>query len=274
MKTVIVPVDFSANSANAALFAGGLATFYGASLCLYHVYELPAAIGDFSYPVFDAAEMQAAAEHDMDLFRQQVEGQLNATLKISTRTELNTLQEGLEALCKETKAELVVMGLSGRGTLTRLIVGSNTIRTIYNLTCPVLVVPPGAAFSPVQKIGFACDYKEIVKNTPLDLLKQVVKDFNAELHVLNVDYHNRNFSPEMIQESFDIGEILKDIKPEYHNIDSEDVTEGINWLADRRKLDIIVVVPKKHQLVQRIFQRSHTKDLLFHTHIPVLCMHQ
>jgi hypothetical protein len=164
--------------------------------------------------------------------------------------------------------------LSGKNALTRLIVGSNTIKTIHYLKCPILVVPPKAEFIPVRKIGFACDYKEVVQNTPLALLKKIVTDFRAELHVMNVDFEDRNFEPSMQQERFLLNELLKDIKPEYHKIESKDITLGINAFADFAKLDWIVVIPKKHTLVQKIFNRSHTQQLLYHTTIPILCIHE
>lgn len=274
MKTVIVPVDFSANAANAAVFAGELASFYGADLWLYYAYELPVAVGDFAYPVFDVKEMQQAAEHDMEVFKTSLESKFKTPVKINSRSELNVLQDGLAALCDSLKPDLVVMGLSGKNALTRLVVGSNTIKAIYELKYPVLVIPPKATFIPVRRIGFACDYRQVEQNAPLALLKKMVHDFNAELHVLNVDYHNRNFSPDMLHESFVLGDLIRDLKPEYHNIESEDITEGINWFAARAKLDMIIVIPKKHQLIQRMFNRSHTRDLIFHTHTPVLCMHQ
>lgn len=274
METVIVPVDFSDNAANAAEYAGKLAAFYGAELWIYHAYELPAAVGDIGYPVFDMDEMQQAAEYDMQIFKENISSRVGVPVKINVKSDMNILKDGLEGFCDELKPDLVVMGLSGNSTLTRLIVGSNTIRTIYELKYPVLVVPPKAVFTPVRKIGFACDYKEIMQNTPLDLLKKIVHDFNADLFILNVDYQNRNFVPAMLEESFTLGKLLKDIQPQYHNIQSEDVTSGINWFAEKAGLEMIVVVPRKHHLVHRMFMRSHTRDLIFHTHTPVLCMHQ
>lgn len=274
MKTIIVPVDFSSASANAAEFAGNFAAFYGAEIWLYHAYELPVAIGEFAYPVFSVTEMQKAADHELEVFKENICSKLRTPVKINIRAEMNILQDGVEELCSELKPDLVVMGLSGKNTLTRLIVGSNTIRAIYQLKYPVLIVPPQAEFIPIRKIGFACDYQQVVQNTPIDLLKKITRDFHAELHVLNVDFHDRNFEPGMLHESFLLNELLGDIKAEYHNIESEDLTEGINWFAKKANLDWITVVPKKHQFVQRMFSRSHTKDLLFHTNTPVLCIHQ
>jgi hypothetical protein len=168
----------------------------------------------------------------------------------------------------------VVMGLSGKNALTRLVVGSNTIRTIHTLKYPVLVVPPRAEFLPVRKIGFACDYEKVIETTPIEPLKKLLRDFHSELYVLNIIHNNSGATPEKIEESLYIGELLSEFKPYYKTITSAETTVGINWFVEKEKIDWIVVIPKKHKLIEKLFSRSHTKDLLYHTHVPVLCIHE
>jgi hypothetical protein len=71
-----------------------------------------------------------------------------------------------------------------------------------------------------------------------------------------------------------ISELLHELKPTYQTILSADVTNGINWFAYKGKIDWVVVIPKKHKLTEKMFTRSQTKELLYHTHVPVLCIHE
>lgn len=274
MKKIIAPVDFSDAAANAAIFAGNLAEFYGAELWLYHSYEMIVPVTEYGYSYISITEMQEAAEHELEEFKRRVQDGLRRTIPINIKAENASLVNGLEALCEEIKPELVVMGLSGKNALTRLVVGSNTIRTIHQLSYPVLVVPPRATFIPVRKIGFACDYKKVLESTPVEPLKKIVRDFNAELFVLNIEYSNTGTSAEKMKESAVVTELLKDLKPSYQTIVSGDITFGINWFADKEKIDWMVMIPKKHKLTEKMFSRSQTKELLHHTHLPVLCMHE
>ncbi|MEP7144781.1 MAG: universal stress protein [Ferruginibacter sp.] len=274
MKIIVVPVDFSPTATNAAEFAGNLAAFYGAAIWLYHAYQIPIALSEFASPVVDIAEMQKAAELEIDLLKKNTQSKLSRAININTKTEMNVLQLGLTNFCDELKPDMVVMGLSGKNTLARLIVGSNTIKTVYDLTYPILVVPPKAEFIPVRKIGFACEYRQVEKTTPVALLKKIVTDFHAELHVMNVDHHHRITDSDKEHERFLINGLLHDIKAEFHSIEAAEITDGINWFIDRSKLDWLVVIPKKHKLLENIFRRSHTRELVYHTHIPVLCIHE
>ena len=274
MKKIIVPVDFSSTAANAAEFAGNLAIFYGADIWLYHTYEIPVAVGEVTYPLFDIPEMQQAAAHELEMVKETLQGKLRSNIIINTKVEMVLLTDGLAELCDSLHPDLVVMGLSGKDALTKLIVGSNTIKIIHELKYPVLVVPPKAVFEPVRKIGFACDYKQIKESTPVDLLKKIINDFNAELHIINVDFHDRHFTPDVMNESFVIRDLFKDMNVLYESIESENVTDGVNDYADKSGLDWIALIPKKHTMLQKIFSRSHAKDFLYHTHLPVLCVHQ
>lgn len=274
MKTIIVPVDFSTTSTNATEFAGNLAAFYGAEVWLYHAFQIPIALSEFAYALLDVPEMKKAAEHELELLKAQTLHKLSRNIIINTRAEMSALQFGLNNFCNELKPDIVVMGLSGKNTLTRLIVGSNTIRTVYDLSYPVLVVPPKAEFIPVRKIGFACDYRLVGTTTPVTLLKKIVADFHAELHVLNVDNNDSHPPPGKELENSLLNELLRNAKAEFHSIESAELTEGINWFVNRSNLDWLVVIPKKHKLLEKIFKRSHTKELVYHTHIPILCIHE
>jgi len=274
MKNIIVPVDFSKSANNAAEFACNIALFYTAEIWLYHCYEMPLITGEFPAPLYDVNDLQIAADYELNLLSNSLQNKLRSKVTIHIKAEANLLPTGLSNFCDVIKPSLVVIGLSGGNALTKLVVGSNTIRIIHALTYPVLVIPPKASFTPVRKIGFACDYKEIEATTPVTLLKKIVIDFNAALYVLNVDYKDKNFTDELVEEVFVLKDLLNEIDPVYKSIEAESITEGINQFIAKENLDWLTVIPKKHTVLQKIFSRSSSKDLLYHTSVPILCVHQ
>ena len=190
MKTIIVPVDFSKNSANATKFAANLAAFYGAEIVLYHAYQLPVVMHEFVYPAFDIEKTQRAAEHELEVTKENTLSNIKVKITINIKAEMAFVQDGLSVICNNLKPDLIVMGLSGKNALTRLIIGSNTIKIIQELKYPVLAIPSKAEFIPIHKIGFACDYQKIKQATPVSLLKKNVTDSNAYLYVLNINSIN------------------------------------------------------------------------------------
>jgi nucleotide-binding universal stress UspA family protein len=274
MKKIIVPVDFSITAENAAVYAANVAGFYRADIWLFYNYSLISTMAEYGYASVSEAEMESAANFELEAFKQKILSQLTVPINIFIKSETGDLIESLNNFCAEIEPDMVVFGLSGKNALARLVVGSNTIRAIHHLKYPVLVVPPKAVFIPIRKMGFACDYRKILQTTSLSFFKKMVKDFNADLYVLNVEYKRDEESAEAVAESMHISELLKELKPNYSAIYSPDITVGINWFAEKEKIDWMLMIPRQHNLIDKIFGRSHTKALLYHTNIPVLCMHE
>ncbi len=162
------------------------------------------------------------------------------------------------------------MGTKGASGIERVLFGSNTLTTIRHLTWPVICVPPGKNFGEgIKKIGFACDFRNIVETTPAATIKSIVKEFGAELHVLNVDY-----TPDTPEQSALLHTLLEEVKPEYHFIEHKDIEDGINEFAEKNNLDMIITIPKKHKLLDGIFKPSSTRQLVYQSHVPVMCIHE
>jgi nucleotide-binding universal stress UspA family protein len=47
----------------------------------------------------------------------------------------------IQAVAAAERADLIVMGVHGRGTVELMVFGSNTNSVIRNAACPVLIVP-------------------------------------------------------------------------------------------------------------------------------------
>ena len=87
------------------------------------------------------------------------------------------------------------MGTKGHSAVERALFGSNTLTVIKHLSWPIICVPIGKEYGPgIKKIGLACDFREVKETTPVGVIKTFVKEFKAELHVLNVDHDNKQFN--------------------------------------------------------------------------------
>jgi len=180
----------------------------------------------------------------------------------------------LEEICSAVRPFAVVMGSHGSTGIERLIMGSTTLSVIRNLRHPVIVVPPGTAYKEIRKMGLACDFKDVAETIPVEYIKSIVRQFNAELHVLNVNEDGEHYDDETPLESAWLDTLLGDIKPNYYFLKHDDLVEGINEFSETHNLDVVIVIPKKHNLLERIFHKSHSKELVTNAHIPILSIHE
>ena len=142
---ILCPTDFLASSLKAFEYAISLAEETDAQLTLLHVVEMLAAvgqeptIGDDQY-----ARLRGAAIVD-------ARRRLNALIPDDARAYCSVdalVVEGRaykEILCqaKQKRADLIVMGVHGRGAIDLLLFGSTTHHVLHGSTCPVLVVRQG-----------------------------------------------------------------------------------------------------------------------------------
>lgn len=277
MKTIIVPTDFSGTAYNAARYALGLARQMGTTrIVLYHAYELIVPIPDVptSIPMVDPNELKAASIEGLEHMKQDLLNELPEGVTLDYRADNTLLAANIDTFAKEENAGLIVMGTTGGGQLEEILIGSNTIDVVKHTSCPVLIVPSGAVFKPVKKIVFACDFKKIGTNTPVYPLKRLLDVFNASLHVLNVDKEGKGIGSDTPQASLLLDSLLEGYQPVYHFVDHSNVVNGIMEFADREHADLIITIPRKHGLFESIFKRSRTAQLAFHTHIPLLAIHE
>lgn len=274
MKTIIVPTDFSPVSVNAMNYAINLAKDIYASVILFHAYQVPVAFSEVPVITISLDDIKKQNEEKMAELKQNVEHVSSGSVEIRTHNVLGDTIEELELLCDTEKPFCIVMGTRGAGALETMFLGSTTLSAINRLHVPVIIVPPGAVFKRIKRIGFACDYSQVAESTPIEEISRWVRLFDAKLKVLNVDYENRQFNPNVPMSLTKVHELLKPLNPDFHYIDDPDVEEGLNAFAETHAIDMLITIPKKHRLLDKIFQRSHTRNLALHAHIPIVAIHE
>jgi nucleotide-binding universal stress UspA family protein len=275
MKTIIIPTDFSPTATNAVNYGVDMAIAVDASILLLHVYNIPIALGDVPVALLSVDELKNAAEENIGRLKHDLEHITSGKLKIYTETRLGNVTDELEELCKKVRPFAVVMGTTGLSSVERTLFGSTTLTAIKHLTCPVICVPKGKKYGKgVHKIGLACDFREVVETTPVSEIKEFVKEFHEQLFVLNVDFDNQQFRPDTPEQSALLHSALEEVHPEYHFITRKDIEDGINEFAESHNLDLVIAIPKKHKLLDGLFRKSSTKQLVFESKVPVMCVHE
>jgi nucleotide-binding universal stress UspA family protein len=275
MKVIVVPTDYSAIAVNAMNYAIEMAQAVNANLMLVHVYQIPVSLSNDVYvPIIGPEELQKINDERIQELKREVEHISFGKLKVYAEARLGNVVDELQELCKSIQPLAVVMGTKGESAVERIFMGSNTLLAIRHLNAPVIVVPPGAIFKGIKKIGLACDFKMVVESIPTDLIRELVNTFHAELEVLNVDYNSKHFKPDTPEQSLLLHTLLEDLKPKYFFINNPVVEDGISEFAENNNIDLLVVIPKKHKLLDSLFQKSHTRQLAFHSHIPIASIHE
>jgi nucleotide-binding universal stress UspA family protein len=272
MENILVATDFSKSATNAVEYAIELAMTMNCRLHLFHAYHIPINYGEVPFPV-NEAERRENATTRLESLKKEILERLGGKIQVQTHLQEGIFHRDFLLACQRIKPDLVVMGSQGKSATERFIFGSHTIHAMKHLNCPLLTVPPLARFSVVRKVALACDIENNSDALPVGTIKSIVKVFNPEFHVLNIR-KNEEYNPSLIFESGVLQEKLKDLNPHFHFITSEDTDETILSFTENNEINLLVVIPKIHGLLEKLNHRSHTKQFILHSHVPVLSIRQ
>jgi nucleotide-binding universal stress UspA family protein len=279
MKTILIPTDFSETASNAARYAIDLADQLNIEkIILYNVYQAGVnVVADPMIPALGALDLdniKRSSEEGLANFKDEIMEYAYKKIDIETISEFTLLSEGINNLCDMREINLIVMGITGGGALQENFFGSNTINVARHTSVPVIIVPPDAIFKKIENIVFACDFNKVVETTPVKAIKKVLDATGAKVYVLHVDDYNKENGPDIKFESLMLDTLLEGYEKEYHFADNPDFTEAINDFAEEKEVDMIITIPKKHGFFDNLFKRSHTKMLAFHSHVPLMVIHE
>ena len=270
MRTIIVATDFSKSATNAAHYAASMARSLQAELFLLHAYEMPVSSGEISLPV-DLDAWQQDAESLLHQLKQELETQTNGMVNIRGQVHMGSFYSELRIVCDQLKPYAVVIGSTGKTAAERILFGSSAVYTMKHLPWPVIAVPHGVAFSGIRKIGLACDM-ENVEGLPWDEIGMLLKDFQAELHLLNIGLRTALDSDVKIATHF-LYEKFKPLKAKFHFLNGTDIDRGILEFAEKKHIDLLIVLPRRKSLINSLLKKSHTRQFVLHSHLPVMALH-
>jgi len=271
MKSIIVPVDFSATSYEAANYAQQLAHQTGAKLTLLHAFLSPSLMpADSTLELTEEGLWKKHLEM-LGLLAEKMEKK-DPTIKIEYIQLRGTVTESVRQLSESIQSQMVVIGMHGASGLSRTIIGSNALQVALQTSIPVLIIPPGAVYSTVKDLGLATDFREVEKRVPEKKIEDLIALLGARLHILHVDFENRKWNAEVPLQSGLLETMFQEYHPSYHFIEDPNVTEGLTSFAENNSIEWLMAVKSKEGWMERLIRQHHLKDLVFNSKIPLLVL--
>lgn len=273
MNNVIVPIDFSETSKNAARYAAHISTLIpDAHLILYNVFDT-LEYGSDSSPLGTEGEEDASRKAIVELALASVQTELAAITKATislVAEENNRFLDTLEEYVKKNNIQLIVMGITGATRLGKVFMGSNALNIVKRAIAPTIIVPPDAHSESAQNVLLLTDFKDVESTIPIPTVKSVLNLFKPHLYIVNVDHeHYVQVTDEYKAERAKLETQLKEFNPEFYFIRLFDFVEATNQFVADYKIDLILTFPRKHSFLSGMFKPSSTRELAYHSHVPI-----
>jgi nucleotide-binding universal stress UspA family protein len=276
IKNIIVVTDFSTTAQNTYRYSRLLAESLDATLTVVNVRESILMASDASlapFPVVSDSEIMK----EMEAFILEENKLLTiAATKSDVKIKIrrgNVVDE-LVIVSKEDTTDLIVIGTTGvSDTFTKLF-GSTSISLSNLAHCPVLLIPPGATWEPIEQIMYASNYDSL---SPM--MVQRITEFaiaaKADLHFVNV----QNIVPllDNKQKKFNWKELFVPENPDFYyekqTIYGDDTVQELLEYSVEKEIDLMCFASNHRNFWQNLVHKSISGNIAIAATVPMLILH-
>ena len=266
MKNILVPTDFSRNAENALLYAVEIANKFGSKITLLNTFKVYSSAGMFlsveSYMEKDAAAQLLATMNRMEPL-------LHEGATIESKILRGEAVPVITDLAEKGDYSLIIMGTQGASGLREVFTGSITNGVMKSTRTPILAIPSGYRYRPVNTIVFAIDEEGISHAGVTSVLVKLARAFSSKVHVFHQDLGSRD---DGIDPTVDI--FLDGVAHSFHyELDEQNVNESINSFVNDYQAKLLCMVRRQRGFLEEVFHVSATTREVFNSPVPLLILH-
>jgi nucleotide-binding universal stress UspA family protein len=263
MKTIVVATDFSVPAGKAMLYAGQLAKRIDASVLLLHVYQIPVGMNDMPVLVVSTEELRKNAEAGLKRAKDLLQSHYGS-LEIQTETRLGDIVDELEDVCEKVNPFAAVVGKHGASGVERILFGSTSLSIVRHASHPVIAVPDNWQENDIKMAALAIDAS--IEKPEIQRIGSIVNELKVQLRIIHVKQEK--------SATMEVNHLVTEFNSNYETIYDHEFVHGIESYISRNHIDLLIILPHKHNLVERLFFRTHTKELMRKLSIPIMCVNE
>jgi len=289
IRRIMVPVDFSDNALKTAEFALEVAEMYGASIRLLHVYYSPAidmiSIPDVNVSQFNLDivlnEIQTRAQKDMKVFIDKLSNYVAKRALVNVPISYR-IMEGITSDTIINAAEsyhpgLIIMGMHGQTVKSGSIIGSEVWKIIQKAKIPVLTIPENSHFDYTKKtfnIMYTTDLDEVEYQTIRKLIVLLSPFKNLKVHCVHASEKTINsYQKIKMEEMKDYLSSVVSHPLKFSFLENKEYIDAFDSYIKSNNIDLICMTTRKRNIIERFFNPSLAKKMLYHTNTPLMIFH-
>ena len=266
MKSILIPTDFSLNAEYAVEYGAEIAKKMNASITLLHSFHVPI----FADQVYIEETTIDNWTKDCKVKLNEMAADLIKTYDITVKTDVKIGFAVEEIVSPDEKYGMVVMGSRGESELGDVFFGNVTQDVIQRSRIPVLVIPPKVAYSPINNIVLACNKEEFITDNVSEFIKEIANTFSAKLYLLNIVNEYEGPVSAAYNETNKIKKHFEGIDTSVNVMAENKVVTGINEFSENVNAGMVIMIPDKHTVMERMFTEIHTRHMAKIANRPLL----
>ena len=287
---ILVPVDFTEHSENAAKFALTLAHKLNAEVFLFHSYF------SFASDIITVTdthatqtnleivikEIEQRAKRNIEILYSNLEDELvnNKIDNVTLHYSLTLVQPEDEVfnVINNYNPDIIVIG-EGKNKTDEY--SHLTWSFVENINIPVVIIPEAAEYTGFDNVNYT---RKLIYATNFDKsdylafrkLLAITRNFDLNLHLLHICKDKELEQSDRVKLDHFIEyfmEINKNVSVDASLIYDEDVNSSIIKFVNEQDVDFMAITTHKRDIVERFISPSITKNIISQLKIPIFIFH-
>ncbi len=287
---ILVPVDFSDHTLKVIQIAFNMAHRRNAEVVLVHVYFAP--IYSDSLPFYgDVIPPQLIDGRRISDVLKHVQVELDVlSNKIKTRIAEGVLpdipyrcklregipEEEIIKLCREEKAQMIIMGMRGKDQREHDLIGSVTAEVFDRSRVPILAIPEECPFTnlaEIRHVGFMTNFsqRDLIS---IDAFVKRLKGLQFKMSFIHLEDKNSTVDTGFMD---GMCEYLRKQYPEFeidcHLVTFDHQLQHLDEFISSQDINMLVSSAHRRTVFSRLFNPSIAKRMIFHANTPLLILY-
>ncbi len=279
MKTILIPIDFSATSIHALRAGLIIAQKKKLAVKILNIYDVPVyktQVNELNINEY----LDERAKSTREFFNELIRSDLNLIEQLSkVHYEFKTIA-GVAKLTlldeiSENNYNLIVMGNTGAGRIK--IFGSLTAEIMENANCPVIGIPLNSNLDELfSNVVIPIDFSDLSKES-VNFSKKWFADFNCNITALNLNLSDNYVAAKQMNELAMFEFYDKSVNNSNTLISFKVENElyfesGILKYIDKENVSLVVMHTHKRGFFKELIEKSYTKILSYYAKTAMLVL--
>ncbi|MFX0557911.1 universal stress protein [Maribacter sp. CXY002] len=279
MKNILIPTDFSENAWNAIKYGLALYKKIHCNFHLIHVHPIVAFAGGEAamYASQELMERNLLKESSKKLEKILIDIEhlpFNTKHTFHTSVFYGFFTDHIKQQVEDNNIDLIIMGTKGASGLQAVSMGSNTGNVITKVKCAVLAIPEDAEYRRPKEIALPTDYQMGYDIKVLEDVKDLSLINNSAVRILYAAKIGAELTNEQLKNKKFLDNYFKDVEHSFHTVTGNKLESVVQCFTESRDIDLIAMVAKNLNFLERILFRPTVEKISYHTKVPFLVLHE
>jgi nucleotide-binding universal stress UspA family protein len=260
MKHILVPIGSTESAQNTLQYAIDFAENINAKVLVFRAYSSKSKAGTM-------VNIDTIIERETNLYlRTMVNSVDRKNVDVKLISAKGSLVDSVEAIDHELGIDLIIVGAKSNSIKEEVFLGKTAAKLVKQTNVPILTVPNGYEYAPINSILMAFKSGVLKSKTALYPLQHLVKKFNSKVNLLLVK------TPDYKEEDLIIHKDLEKIQATLTVTENATTFQGVLEHIKTHNPDMLCVFRRKRGFFKKLWEKNTILKEEFFTSGPLLIL--